>query len=72
MLQHAVALNDQYEIIKLHNVAKICRRAQLPQANTIQTVVVLLEAFRNQGRAFEFMQIAADLWTDPTFTFAVL
>ena len=87
MLQHDVALNDQYEIIKLHNVAKICRRAQLPRANTIQTVVVLLEAVRNQGRAFEFkqsllaaveryslmpMQIAPNLWTDPTFTCAML
>ena len=87
MLQHDVALNAQYEIIKLHNVAKSCRRAQLPRANTIQTVVVLLAAVRNQGRALEFrqsllaavgrysfmaMKIAPDLWTDPAFTFAVL
>ena len=85
MLQHDVALNAQYEIIKLHNVAKSCRRAQLPRANTIQTVVVLLAAVRNQGRALEFrqsllaavgrysfmaMKIAPDLWTDPAFTFA--
>ena len=64
-----------------------CGRAQLPRANTIQSVVILLATVRNQRRALEFrqsvlaavgrysfmaMKIAPDLWTHPTFTFAVL
>ena len=54
VLQHDVALNAQYEIIKIHNVAMNCGRAQLPRANTIQTVLILLPTFRKQGRAHEF------------------
>ena len=54
VLQQDVALNAQYEILKIHNVATKCGRAQLPRANTIQTVLILLPTFRKQGRAHEF------------------
>ena len=64
-----------------------CGRALLARANTIESVDIILAKIRNQRRALEFrqsvlaavgrysfltMKIAPDLWTHPTFTFAVL